>query len=70
MKETRPISNANAVILTVAGLSLINLPILGQIPASALMNQESEEALEAARAASPHTAESTLRVVHQGMLMV
>ncbi len=59
MKETRPISNANAVILAVAGLSLINLPIFGQIPASALVNQESEEALEAARAASPHTAEST-----------
>lgn len=43
----------------VAGFGLAATPSAGQAPASALVNQRSEETLEAARAASPHTSEST-----------
>ena len=43
----------------VAGFGLTTSLSHGQPPASALVNQRSQETLEAARAASPHTSEST-----------
>ncbi len=42
-----------------AGLGLTTSSSFSQPPASALVNQRSQETLEAARAASPHTSEST-----------
>ena len=42
-----------------AGLGLTASSSFSQPPASALVNQRSQETLEAARAASPHTSEST-----------
>ena len=48
-----------AVVSVAAAVGLAATPSLAQPPPSALVNQESEETLEAARAASPHTAEST-----------
>jgi hypothetical protein len=44
----------------VAGLALLPVLAIGQSPPpSALINQESDQTVDAARAASPHTAEST-----------
>ena len=59
MTHIRPSGTAVVAMATVAGFGLIATQSVGQVPASALVNQESEETLEAARAASPHTAEST-----------
>ena len=47
---------AAAAVLSVG---VAKTPALGQVPASALVNQETRETLEAARAASPQTAETT-----------
>ncbi len=47
------------VTATVVAFGLAATPSSGQPPPSALVNQRSEETLEAARAASPHTSEST-----------
>ncbi len=47
------------VTATVVAFALAATPSSGQPPPSALVNQRSEETLEAARAASPHTSEST-----------
>ena len=41
-------------------------PAASQAPQSALVNQRSEETLEAARAASPHTPESTYAYFDDG----
>lgn len=46
-----------SVLLTM--VFMIAVPAVGQVPESALVNQESEETVEAARAASPHTSDST-----------
>ena len=48
-----------AIAITAASIFILTAPSIGQVPASALVNQGSEETLEAARAASPHTSEST-----------
>jgi hypothetical protein len=48
-----------AIAITAVSIFILTTPSIGQIPASALVNQGSEETLEAARAASPHTSEST-----------
>ena len=48
-----------AIAITAASIFILTTPSIGQVPASALVNQGSEETLEAARAASPHTSEST-----------
>ena len=48
-----------AIVITAASIFILTTPSIGQVPASALVNQGSEETLEAARAASPHTSEST-----------
>jgi len=49
-----------AVVLPMAFALLVAAPAVGQSPPpSALVNQGSEETVEAARAASPHTSEST-----------
>ena len=47
------------VTATVVAFGLAATPSAGQPPPSALVNQRSEETLEVARAASPHTSEST-----------
>ena len=48
-----------AIAITAASIFILTTPSIGQVPASALVNQGSEETLEAARASSPHTSEST-----------
>ena len=59
MSHTRRLGKTAAASAAVAGFGLVAASSVAQVPASALVNQESQETLEAARAASPHTAEST-----------
>jgi hypothetical protein len=57
INETR----LRVMTLLAVGALIASVPVAAQIqpPPSALMNQETEETVEAARAASPHTSEST-----------
>ncbi|MGI9626930.1 MAG: hypothetical protein ACR2QM_08855 [Longimicrobiales bacterium] len=55
-----PKPGMDAAVLPITFALLVAAPALGQSPPpSALVNQGSEETVEAARAASPHTSEST-----------
>ena len=58
--SSRRASSGLAVIATVAAGAAPILVLAQSAPPSALINQRSQETLEAARAASPHTNESTL----------
>ena len=62
--QSRSMMSAGAAV-TLACLSLPADLSFGQPPASALVNQRSQATLEAARAASPHTAESTYAYFEQ-----
>ena len=55
----RDVTLTAAAAVTVIGFGVVSTPTAGQAPPSALVNQRSQEALEAARDASPQTAEST-----------
>ncbi len=59
MTDTRLRGVTAVAMATVVVFGLAAAPSAGQAPPSALVNQRSEETVEAARAASPHTSEST-----------
>ena len=56
---TRVLVPWSVSILVLAVMLWAPVPVVGQAPPSALVNQRSEETVEAARAASPRTPEET-----------
>ncbi len=59
MKAARTVNVTILATATVVGIGISSSLAIAQAPPSALVNQETQETLEAARAASPQTAEST-----------